>query len=195
MKEVLQVDAGTDEKTCRDRAVQCEQRIRDRAVQWEQRIRDRAAEWEQRIRDSAVQREQRTREHNAISRGILPDVVKGVIITERSPPAIRTRCCIMHAASVELLAVGWKLGPEQIGPEPVAIEVMTRKGGKDRRKETARARTPRWRKVCDSKVTADTVMNESIDTRIVGQDQCAECKLTLECNRTWILCASRHRCQ
>ena len=40
MTEVLQVEVGTDEKTCGDRAVQWEQRTRDTAVQWEQRIRD-----------------------------------------------------------------------------------------------------------------------------------------------------------
>ena len=65
MKEVLQVDVGTDEKTCRDRAAQWEQRVRDRAAQWEQRfetelfsgnsgVRDRAVQWKQRIRDTAI---------------------------------------------------------------------------------------------------------------------------------------------
>ena len=42
----------------------------------------------------------------------------------------------MHAASVELLAVGWKWGPEQNGPAPVVVEAMTRQGkGKDTEKE------------------------------------------------------------
>ena len=102
MKEVLQVVVGTDEKTWRDRAVQWEQWIRDRAVQWRQRA------------------------LKVMSRGILPGVVNEVIFMERSPTAIITQCCIMHAASVEFLAMDWKLGPEQTGPEPVASSAMTR---------------------------------------------------------------------
>ena len=103
--EVLQVDVGTDEKT-----------YRDRADQWEHRIRDRGVQWEQRIRRRAVQDEKQTRELEARSRGMLLDIVKA-------------QRCIMHPASVEILAVGWKLGPER-----VAIEAMARKGGKDRAK-------------------------------------------------------------
>ena len=71
-----------------------------------------------------------------MSQGTLPDVVERATITERSPPPIRTHCRILHAAGVELLAVGWKWGPEQNGPVPVAVGAMTRKvKGKDTEKE------------------------------------------------------------
>ena len=80
MKEVLQVEVGTEEKTYSDRTVQWEQRSRDRAVQWEQR----------------------TRELEAMSRGILPYIFKA-------------HSCIMHAASVKILAVGWKWVQSRLG--------------------------------------------------------------------------------
>ena len=66
---------------------------------------------------------------------------------------------------------------------------MTRKGRArvtgTRRKETARARTPRRRKECDSKATTDTVVKGRIDKKIVGRDKCTEWKLTLQSPRMW----------
>ena len=38
------------------------------------------------------------------------------------------------------------MGPEQTGPEPVAIEAMTRKGGKDRKKGNSKGKDTEMRK-------------------------------------------------
>ena len=130
-----------------------------------------------------------------MSRGISLDVVTGVIISERSPPAIRTRSCIMHAASVELLAVAWKLGPEQTGPEPVALEAMTRKGGKDRKKGNSKGKDTEMEKGARFEGYCGHCgerghRHEDGWSRLVSRVETDNAW-----PRTWILCPSRHRCR
>ena len=67
------------------------------------------------------------------------------------------------------LAVGQKWGQDQSGPAPMDIDSMTRAKtramiARARRKETARASSPRKREERDSKVTAKTVVNGGAST-------------------------------
>ena len=88
--------------------------------------------------DNDVQWEQRIHEFETMSREMLPDIVKRAMITEMSPPPIRThllvnaqtltRYATVRAAIEAFLAVGRKWGPDHSGPAPRDVDPMTRKG-------------------------------------------------------------------
>ena len=88
--------------------------------------------------DNIVQWEQRIHEFETMSRETLPDIVKGAIITERSPSAIRThlsvsaqiltRYATVRAGIEAFLADCWMWEPDHSGPAPMDVDAMTRKG-------------------------------------------------------------------
>ena len=91
--------------------------------------------------EQVVQWEQRVHEFETVSRETLPDVIKRAIITETSPPAIRTHLLVnaqtltqyaaVRAAVEAFLAVGRKWGQES-GAAPMGVDAVALKGiGRD----------------------------------------------------------------
>ena len=146
LNDVLQVYLATDERS-----------HIDHVVQWKQRIH----EFETTSRETC----QTSSQHPSSLR----DHQKTLVSNAQTSTEYVTVCAALEV----FLAVKRKCGQCQRGPEPIDIDAMKRKGkrwqeqrqgqawqGEDKGK--TRARTPRKRKACDSKVTEDTVFNGGI---------------------------------
>ena len=117
LNEVLQVDLGTNERTCMDNV-----------VQWEQRVREFETMSRETLPDIVKRAISSRRGHHQQS--------------ERTQTL--TRNAIVRAAIEAFLAVGQKWGPDRSGPAPMDVHAMTRKGkgksGKDKEKGNSKGK-------------------------------------------------------
>ena len=143
--EELQVDLGTDERTCTDRA-----------VQWEQRSR----EFETMSRGTFL---------DVVNDAIFTERSPPAIRTHLSVNAQNLKGYgTVRADRVDLPAVGWKWGPEQTGRTPVEATTRARaRVARTRRKETAKGKDTEKEKGVRVEGYCRHCGNGSIDKRIV----------------------------